>query len=253
MGHSLTERAFERRMGGAGLRRKLRGGARLRSWYGITVASTSDYYATANPGGIAGVGTGFSLWGAICVTSQGVASSNKRIAARSNATNAGWQVVIGGTNTLLSVWMYDGGGVNRVSPIYTITAADLNTVLFWHAYYNGTALFLYVNGAQVTGSTAFTGFTAHSGATTLASNLGAPVSTRIVGLAGGASVITAGEITANIAAGRAARDVTAISGKTDHLWSVARDQQGTAPTTLTNQAGSGNMTKAGSPTLVRFT
>jgi hypothetical protein len=215
--------------------------------------STSNFYTTASPGGVAGDAAGFWVQVLFTVDSQAVASASRMLTARFS-TN-GYQLFTTTTNAGLLFQVADGGSVTRSSPSYTIQASDVGKVLHAVGVFDNTnnKVRLYVNRAEVSAGNACTGYTAFSGAQFIGKrSAGTPADNcTIFGAGGGAGIPSLAEIQALADAIKAGRDIQAITGKTDHLWSVTRDvAAGAVPTTITDRSGSDTQTKNGSPTLV---
>jgi hypothetical protein len=218
--------------------------------YGISGWTAANYYETASPGGIAGVDTGFGVWGLIRVDSQAVASATRRIFNRSSSSATGWFVRTGTTNATLVFGAASGAGVGTTAPAYTITAGDVGKVIGFVGVHDGSNLRLYVNRVEVGSGTAITGYTPQSTATRIgARNTGLEPADNItiLGCAGGHGVPSLAEVQALFDLMKSSCDVRSISGKTSSLWSAKRDFAGTtAPATLDDKSGSEDMSRVGS-------
>lgn len=221
--------------------------------YGVQGFSISNYYQSANPGGIAGSASGF--WVALlCRVDQQIAPGSRALIARFNTI--GWQLTTTLSNGQFSFQATDGGGTTRNSLSYTIQPADLGKVMHVSGVHDGSTIRLYVNGVGVGAATACVGFTPLADRTYIGRRaVGLPNSNGIFfGACGGHAVVTAAEVTAHANACKAAADIVPIAGKTNSLWSVKQDQAGAAPPVLDDKsAGAQDMDLVGALTLVSVT
>lgn len=198
--------------------------------FGVYGFSISSYLATANPGGIAGVSTGFWFCWYGVVYTTGISC----IVARGNNTGtAGWQLDILGSSALtLSVANGSGSGVN--APTKTLVASDLGIPCVIHGVHDGSSVRLYFNGVEVGSGTAITGYTALAAAMTVGVRgvPDVPSVTTAFGVVGGHAVATAADVLAHAQSILATGRIQPIQGKTDHLWDVTRDTDASSDQTL---------------------
>lgn len=248
----LTGGAFERRMGGAGaIRRKGRmasRGSRVDPrLFGATNISAGSFYQTGSPGGVAGSTSFWVAW-LFQVTSQAT-SATRHITNRFLGTPLGWAARTENTNATLRFYVTNGVGSFTGSPAYTIPAGEVGKAHLGVGVYATDTVRLYTKRVEVGSGTATGGgFQAASSNHTLGSRVGgaSPSDNMILfGASGGAGTPSLAQVQALFDSVKAIYDIDGIPGMTDHLWSVKRDYAGSLPSTLTNRAGSGNMTSTG--------
>lgn len=214
MNRLLLDRAYcrsNRRMGASGMRRALRGGgsafahAAPLTLVGHKDWTTSNYQATANPGGIAGTDTpGFWVSALITLDSQAVASGQRQIVQRHGGN--GWALRVDGTNASLF-----GGFVNSAlafvyTPSIALTAGMVGQTHVATIVHDGSFVRLYWDQAEVGSGTAITGFNSVSGPMNIGSRPGfyAADGWTIHGIAGGHAVPSLAQVQAHHAACKAA-------------------------------------------------
>lgn len=254
----LTSRALNRRMAGAGgMRRPGRGGEGGGApvdpvdptLYGVETLTTANFYSTAANAGEAGIAGGFGIAVFYVLTAL---SAGARFLTAKYSASAGYDFRI--NVNVLQTFIHNSVPSLVAGPTFTFTAPDVGVVQLSIMQTTGSVLRLYHARAEQGSGVAFTGLTASSAAQVFGKrNDGAGGGTGLA-ILGGASwhgVPTLAQIQSYYDACMAAYDIVdTIGGATmQHSWSVKRDQAGTAPATITDQVGSDDLTKNGSPTL----
>lgn len=224
------------------------GGSVAAPLLGYSGLSNSVFASTANPGGVAGIGTGF--WGAALFRIDASGSSTTRyIVARSTGGPLGWLIRTLTTNATLMFGAVNGAAALVSSPTYAVQASDIGKVHLAVGVHDGSNVRLYVARAEVGSGTPITGYTAATTLTRMGANpAGSNGATNmtIFGWAGGHAVPTLAQVQAYFDAVKSARRIVAMPGvATTGAWPV-----GTSLATVTEtQAGTDNMTVTGTPTL----
>lgn len=212
----------------------------------------SAYYETAN--GSPGTAAGFFYAVLFMIMSQAVSSQARMLLAKQAASNAaGYAMYTGGTNQTLLGVVTNGSGSAITGPSTIFGAADVGRLLLAFCVHDGAKVRTYVRRAELSTGTAITGYTVPTqplrvGRHSVSAGMSAG-SLQIFGWMSGHAVPSLAEIQAAHDAAMAHEDIIAIPDKTDHLWSVKRDQQGVAPATILDRIGTDHMARVGSPTL----
>lgn len=197
-------------------------------------ANGSAYLTTT--GGTAGTAAGF-WYAAWCkVNSQTVGSATRYLVRPVSATSGGY-IRCGGTNTNFSFLVYDNALSAIISPVYTMTSADVGRHTLVVAVHDGSFLRLYVNGVEIGAGTAITGYSVPTATQRFGDGLDGAT---IFGVAEGLGVPSLGEIQTLGSSIRASARMQGIPGKTAHLWNME------APGTIADEQGSSNVTVVGS-------
>lgn len=225
-----------------------------RKSYGARAFTSAISLSTANPGGMAGQAAGFRV--ALLLRFDALTSANQSIIARTNNSNAGFQVAIPANNQL-TFYAVSGAG-SFVSAAYQLAAKDIGPYLrHVECVHTGTALQIWIDGAKVAGDVAITGYTPFAGPTILG-QFGAAQPLTGVSLFGAGiahAVPTAQEIADSATASITAGALRPIAGKTDRLWDlVGASTAGALPASVPDTMGSGDaLTRTGSPELAVYT
>jgi hypothetical protein len=160
-----SERALARRVPKL-LRRGGRAGgwagmARPKPLYAITGFTTSNYYATPNPGGEAGIGTGV-LKAYLVRVARPVTGVIQMHTQRTDGATGGYQTYLSASG-VLNAEAVDGGGVFRAAPTRLLNASDAARLHLIMLYLDGTKLRLWMDRAQSADGTACVGYTAYAG------------------------------------------------------------------------------------------
>jgi hypothetical protein len=234
------------RRAGSGLRRGAgRNGAGFAdgldfNLYGLQNFSAANYLQTANPGGEAGIASGFVIPILFVVTSQGVASASRVLHEHwPTGVAAGWSFVTAGTNTSISFSCFDNTGTNKTSGSYTFTASDVGRVMLAIGQNTGSGVQLLMYRGGLVGATAaalpsYTPGSARTmlgvrGAGTLPSD-----GLSVLAVAGATGTPSLAQLQAYYDATRVLGDLpdTMQGATVTHLWSVKRELLG-----VTNPAG----------------
>jgi hypothetical protein len=204
---------------------------------GLTGFGPTGQLATANPGGIAGVGTGFFL--AFDAT-LGVINQVKGIVARGDTTTKGYYCRVVGAGLQLIVC--DSGGTPRAL-LLPLVASDATTRQRCIIHHTGSAIELYLGSPANVVTTPCSGFTPYVAAMIFGDlfiNGGTANDLMVAyGLQGGHAVLTGPEIAALLAD----PSFSAIAAKTDRRWwfpSDIADAGGRAPTVIKERISGGD-------------
>lgn len=217
------------------------------SMSGAAGFSVANYFQTADPGGEAGVASGFGVACLFSIASQAVASAPRVLTERQNGSVAGYVMYTNTTHSTLRFEMANGGGASILGPVYTITAADVGKVMMAVMVHDSAAIRLYVNRAEVGAGTAIVGYTASAsrhyiggrGASLPADN------TTIYGVSAFRGTFTLKQIQSLFDDVKLARDICGSGLTATNAWSVKRS----GLSSLVNQgSGSDAMTAVGAPT-----
>lgn len=216
--------------------------------HGVTDFAAAKYLTTAVGKGI-GI-TVASFWKAylLRVDSVTVSSSARALGARIAAT-AGWDFLTLGTNTSIRMEVANAAGTYVLSPVISITAADVGKLLLVMCTVDlGTSQLLsFARRAQIAGFTTVSGYKppAASAAEVLGSPSYPPLGITMIATMGGEGVLpTLAEYHAAHDAAMSAEDLVAIPGKTHQLVSWKNGQLAQQ-----DQVGTHHMTPVGVPTI----
>ena len=131
-----------------------------RTSYGVIGFSATSCLQTADPGGVAGAAGGFSIGGRVTFTS--LPGANQSIIARTNNSNAGYQVAVI-TSNRIALYAVNGAGT-FVSAQYQLVAADTGYPRYLECVHTGSFLQIWLDGVKVA-EQAIVGYTPFSGPT----------------------------------------------------------------------------------------
>lgn len=133
--------------------------------YAITSFSVANYYATQNPGGEAGVATGFGSIGLLAVDTLGV---SRYLLSRANGAGALGHMFWLNNSDVFQLLLGNDAGVSVASNTFQLKPSDVGRVLIVLGWHDGTRARLAVNAlpASVTG-TAITGYTPYASASVI--------------------------------------------------------------------------------------
>jgi hypothetical protein len=220
------------------------------TWYGYAGWSALGVYNTASGSGIAGAGAGFWTRAVVRVDSQ-ASTASRIITGRFSGAPGGWQLRCDGFCDSLYFRAVNGAATFIASPTFTVTAAMVGKLIDLWGVHDGSVLRTYVNGVETGSGTAITGYTAGAAAHSIGARDNQTLQATnmtIFGVAGGVGVPSLAEIQAAYAAAKLAGDVTQVSGKTDHLWSVSQQSKTAVQNSLSDRVGADTATIFGATT-----
>jgi hypothetical protein len=229
-------------------------------YYGVDALSFTNNYSVASAdsiNGISGSGT-FHVQALIRVDTQTVPSAVRpflSLGGFSNGRFNGWKFRTTSTNSSLSFGSYSTIGALTEAPAYTVSSSVVGSILHICGVHDGTSVRFYVNGQEIGTGTAISGYsfpTSENFGIGLDNNTAGSILTgeiTVFGVAGGNTVPTADEIYQAYVSSVRQADIVSIPAKTEHLWSVKQSQNGSAPSPLRDQIGTGNLTRNGTPIL----
>lgn len=210
-----------------------------RKLYAIAGIDNDTYMDTANPGGTAGVDTGF-YFGLICIP-RSAANGNAWYQRRSGTASGYILRQLAAGTMVFSAASGAGSLVNSSAWTIAPSIGQVTAVLGMHTG-AGNTVRLNVNGTDAGVATAITGYTPFSGALTFGAQGAASSQYDFVGAVSGPGVPSADDITEWLAACKAQRtcaDMPTVPG--DHRWFA-----GSSLTAPTDTVGSSNLTLRGS-------
>jgi hypothetical protein len=228
-------------------------------YYGVDALTDSNYYQTEVTNSLNGVsGSGlFHVQALIRVdtatpvpSSEGIFISNIIF----TPSVGGWQLSVNSSRQIQFA-CYNAAGSDIRAVASAVTEGETVHVC---AVHDGTFLKVYKNGVLAVSQSivgyrtpAYVGSISRTmiGKRVQGGGLGPFGNVTVFGAAGGDYVPTADEVYQAYLDSVRQADIVTIPGKTNHLWSVKQNQNGSAPSTLVDAVGSSSMTSQGVPVL----
>lgn len=213
-----------------------------RPYVGAIGFAAGNYLQTANPGGEAGVGTGFGVWLMFRPVTQ--AGGATQIIFDRAAAGQGFAFYTAVGNTSLLFGVNDGVGAFINSPSYTLTASHVGKTILACGLHSGSRVKLYVETEVAAPGTAVTGYTATSAQTCIGGRRGTFPSDgcEVFGAVTFSGTLTATQIADAFEKARLINAIPPIPGET-HRWDMMRNPP---PASLLDQTGTDHMTAVGS-------
>lgn len=232
-------------------------GQNVRESYGALGFSTVAHLKTAGSS-LPGIAAGF--WRAVYFRLDALPASAGYLLAQSNATNAGWQMWVGGPGAsyALTFRIVDGSGAFKNASTVAMSAGDLGQQLLFVGVWDGAMLHAYVRRAEIGSPGAVTGYTPSPNALTVGvsdpSGTSPLLTGAIFGWGGGdvAGGATQAEVFALFDAVAATGRIQPIPGKTDHWSDLTQDILANGgpingiPATVLDRVGTDHLTRVGS-------
>ncbi len=220
--------------GGAGNNRLL--SAANGAW-ALSSFDASTMLQTANPGGVAGSAVnGLSMVFVLGLLQ--VPTGTQVLSGRASGVS-GW-----GSSSSGAVLSFNAGNgvANAVAPTRTWVAGDVGKIHVWCGTCDLTAVYAYMDNAQVGTSTALVGYAAAENAMCYGSaNSGSPaVDYYVLGMCGRDSHLTLADYQTICAATKLAGSLSLGGISMDHMWKAPSTT--TVPSTLSDSLGASNMT-----------
>jgi hypothetical protein len=214
---------------------------------GATGFAAGERYATAAPGGEAGVVSGF---GALVLFKLATKTANRVMTGTvsTSSPNSGWSLDTLAAGSVIGYSAFNGVGAQVSAPTYSIQDSDLGKIMGAAGQHDGTAVYTYVNRAQVGASTAIVGYTASAVAQGLGSRGTSFPCTgmTIYGVMTWRGVKTLAQIQALFDDIKLARDVLGSGMAATNAWSFKRAGGAAPPASVANLAGADVQTRVGS-------
>ena len=209
-------------------------------------SATAGFQSATNPGGIAGVNTGFHvMWRG----RADVLGPTQVFISRSNAANAGWRAGVSGTTVVATFTRGDAVQVNASAA--TPQQGRVHHYCLVHTGASNT-IQLYQDGVQAGSDVACNGFTPLAARMFIGSLDGSAFAASgytVFDVTGGHAVPTATEIRDSARASEAQGVLVGIPGKsTGGYWSVHQDvvaNGGAMPAQITDRNGTDHLTRVG--------
>lgn len=216
---------------------------------GVKGFTAANFLATQNPGGEAGVSTGFGIL--VLARLEALGSTNRSLFHRTNATTQGYIAVVSNANQLIS-YLGNGSGLTNasVASCPALVASDVGRAFVFGAFYRNDNTVRQLFNRDERGAAGFAGsYQAFSGPMLVGDDISSfPAGTglTIFGVVAFQGLPTSLQLTAYVDATRQLRDLPdTIAGATmTHHWSVRREllksvDQAAAVNLVDNVTGAG--------------